>query len=319
MKPYTFGSLFAGIGGLDLGFERAGFRCLWQVEIDPFCQRVLAKHWPNVRRHTDVRTFTGDDYEKPDIIIGGFPCQDVSLAGNRAGLAGERSGLWFEFARIVRTLRPRFVVVENVPGLLAYDRKKGLAAPVAAVLAEFSELGFDAEWSVVSARSMGSTQLRKRVFIIAYACGERNGSGQLSTRSRAERQRAFDAERAGEITGMHADANGTRSPLGDGERGDAREAESTLERVRSVDGTFLGSGWWEAEPPLARMVYGVPGRLVRDPIRALGNCVIPQVAEHVAMKLRELIEVAGNQRAGGVVRERFPDCNHGFGNRRHVI
>ena len=117
----TFGSLFAGIGGFDLGFERAGFECKWQVEIDPYCQRVLAKHWPNVRRHDDVRTFppSNPDEWGIDVICGGFPCQDISFAGHGAGLAGERSGLWSELLRVTGVLRPSFVVVENVAALLS--------------------------------------------------------------------------------------------------------------------------------------------------------------------------------------------------------
>src|SRR5690348_12331563 len=107
-RPLTFGSLFAGIGGFDLGFERAGMKCEFQVEIDPFCQKVLAKHWPNVRRHDDVRTFppTAADEWRVDVICGGFPCQDISYAGRGAGLAGERSGLFFEVVRVVRALGP---------------------------------------------------------------------------------------------------------------------------------------------------------------------------------------------------------------------
>ncbi len=116
----TFGSLFAGIGGFDLGFERAGLECKWQVEIDPYCQRVLAKHWPEVRRHDDIRTFPpdGSDEWRVDVICGGFPCQDISDAGKRAGIDGERSGLWAEYARILGAIRPRFAVVENVAALL---------------------------------------------------------------------------------------------------------------------------------------------------------------------------------------------------------
>lgn len=111
------GSLFSGIGGLELGLERAGMRVVWQVEKDPFCQRVLAKHWPDVRRHDDVTTFPpGDGADWGcDLICGGFPCQDISPgnAGKQQGIAGKRSGLWREFARIVGLLRPRYVLVEN--------------------------------------------------------------------------------------------------------------------------------------------------------------------------------------------------------------
>ena len=114
-----FGSLFCGIGGFDLGLERAGMQCAWQVEIDPYAQKVLAKHWPDVRRHADVCTFPPEEGDwEVDVICGGFPCQDISYAGKGAGLAGARSGLWYEFARIIGQLRPRYVVVENVAALL---------------------------------------------------------------------------------------------------------------------------------------------------------------------------------------------------------
>jgi DNA (cytosine-5)-methyltransferase 1 len=158
--PLTFGSLFAGIGGFDLGFERAGMVCKWQVEIDPYCQRVLAKHWPNVRRHDDVRTWPQSDTERVDVICGGFPCQDISNAGKRAGIDGDRSGLWFDYARIVRHLRPRIVVVENVSALLirGIDR----------VLGDLAACGYDAEWECVPASILGAPHRRDRVFVVAY-------------------------------------------------------------------------------------------------------------------------------------------------------
>lgn len=158
----TFGSLFAGIGGIDLGLERSGMSCKWQVEIDDYANRVLAKHWPHVRRWSDVRTWPQPDTERVDLICGGFPCQDVSLAKHNAeGLAGQRSGLWFEFHRIIGLLRPRFVLVENVPGLLV----RGFDS----VLGGLAELGFDAEWSVVSACSVGAPHMRQRLFVLGYA------------------------------------------------------------------------------------------------------------------------------------------------------
>jgi DNA (cytosine-5)-methyltransferase 1 len=159
----TFGSLFAGIGGFDLGFERAGMRCAWQVEIDDYCRKVLAKHWPNVPRWDDVRTFTGEGFERPDVICGGFPCQDVSRGGLQFGITGSRSGLYVELLRIVRLVRPRFAVLENVPGLL----DGGLGR----VLGDLAESGFDAEWSMLSACSLGSPHTRERVFVVAYPNG----------------------------------------------------------------------------------------------------------------------------------------------------
>ena len=158
--PLTVGSLFAGIGGLDLGLERAGMECKWQVEINEYSQRVLAKHWPDVRRWDDVRTWPQPDTDRVDVICGGFPCQDISVAGRGAGLAGERSGLWREMLRIIRDIRPRYVVIENVAALLV----RGLDT----VLWDVAESGYDAEWSTVSACSMGAPHARDRLFIVAY-------------------------------------------------------------------------------------------------------------------------------------------------------
>src|ERR1700730_8657094 len=111
---YTMGSLFAGIGGFDLGFERAGFKTMWQVEIDPYCQKVLAKNFPHAERFGDIRECGSHNLKPVDVICGGFPCQDISNSGLRAGITGERSRLVTEAIRIVRQLRPRFFVMENV-------------------------------------------------------------------------------------------------------------------------------------------------------------------------------------------------------------
>jgi DNA (cytosine-5)-methyltransferase 1 len=163
----TFGSLFAGIGGFDLGFERAGMQCKWQVEIDPYCQRVLSQHWPNVRRWDDVRTFPPgpNDEWRVDVICGGFPCQDISNAGLRAGIDGERSGLWRDYMRIVRMVRPRYVVVENVAALL----ERGIGR----VLGDLAAGGYDAEWSILPACALGASHTRARLFIVAYANSNR--------------------------------------------------------------------------------------------------------------------------------------------------
>jgi DNA (cytosine-5)-methyltransferase 1 len=199
----TFGSLFAGIGGMDLGLERAGLRCAWQVEINPFCRRVLAKHWPSVRRHDDVQTFPPGDPEewKVDLICGGFPCQDLSLAGRGAGLDGERSGLWWEYSRVIRALRPRFVLVENVPGLLI----RGLDR----VLGTLASLGYDAEWGCISAAALGAPHIRERIFILAYPNSGRlqgsrlSPSGQVSdANTRPRRWRCVEPAVCGEPDGI---------------------------------------------------------------------------------------------------------------------
>lgn len=175
----TFGSLFAGIGGFDLGFERVGLRCVWQVEIDPYCRRVLAKHWPHVPRHDDVRTFDGKGFEKPDVICGGFPCQDITSSGKREGIHGKRSGLFFEILRLARLLRPRFIVLENVSDLLT----RGLGI----VLGELATLGMDAWWDCIPAAVFGVPQRRFRTFIVAYApsLGFSPGGEWFASRSRS--------------------------------------------------------------------------------------------------------------------------------------
>jgi DNA (cytosine-5)-methyltransferase 1 len=161
----TVGSLFAGIGGIDKGLENTGgFRTVWQVEIDPFARRVLEKHWPDVQRWDDVRTFPPEPTDEwlCDLICGGFPCQDLSLAGLGAGiLQGVRSGLWFEYSRIIRLLQPKFVLLENVSALLV--RGFGL------ILRDLFESGYDAEWQVVRASDFALPHRRERLFVVAYS------------------------------------------------------------------------------------------------------------------------------------------------------
>lgn len=158
----TFGSLFSGIGGFDLGLERAGMRCAWQVEADARCRSVLERHWPTVERYDDVRTVGAADLARVDLVCGGFPCQDLSVAGQRAGLAGERSGLWFEFRRIVEFVAPRWVLIENVPGLLSSDGGRDFATVVRGLV----QLGYGVCWRVLDAQFAGLAQRRDRVFVV---------------------------------------------------------------------------------------------------------------------------------------------------------
>ena len=160
-----FISFFAGIGGIDLGLERAGHECVGQVEIDTYCNKVLEKHWPSVTKWRDICGLTGKELPEADLWAGGFPCQDVSVAGKRAGITGERSGLFFEFMRLVCVVRPRYLLLENVPGLLS--------GGMDAVLGELAQSGYDAEWSVFPACAVAAPHMRKRVFIVAYTRGER--------------------------------------------------------------------------------------------------------------------------------------------------
>lgn len=161
-KPITFGSLFAGIGGMDLGLERAGMVCKWQVEIDDYATSVLEKNWPDVPKYRDICEFPPPEgVEQVDLICGGFPCQDISAAGKGAGLDGERSGLWSEYYRVLCELQPRYVVIENSPMLIV----RGLDS----VLRDLAKSGYDAEWQTIQASDFALPHRRKRIFIIAYA------------------------------------------------------------------------------------------------------------------------------------------------------
>jgi DNA (cytosine-5)-methyltransferase 1 len=190
--------LFSGIGGFSLGLERAGgFKTVAFCEISPKCRFLLNYHWPNVPCFEDVRTLKGSDVGEVEVICGGFPCQDVSLAGQRRGLAGQRSGLWREFARLVRELRPQVVIVENTPGLLS--------AGLGSVLGDLAALGYNAWWDCFRAANVGAPQLRDRLWLVAYAEGVEAGE-QIADNC----CRVFEAARANQAaqTGGRARALG---------------------------------------------------------------------------------------------------------------
>lgn len=161
-KKPTVGSLFAGIGGLDLGFERAGFTTRWQVEIDPICRAVLADRFPHAEQFADVRDCAGK-LCPVDVIVGGFPCQDVSTFGKRRGLSGSRTGLFFEAVKIIREIQPHRLVLENVPGLLTSCHGEDFQT----VVATLAECGYVGYWRVLDARYFGVPTKRRRVFLVA--------------------------------------------------------------------------------------------------------------------------------------------------------
>jgi DNA (cytosine-5)-methyltransferase 1 len=323
----TFGSLFAGIGGMDLGLERAGMVCRWQVEIDDYCRRVLAKHWADVPRYGDIREVTGGEVERVDLLCGGFPCQDISNAGKREGLDGARSGLWSEYVRLIRVLRPRYVLVENVSALLG----RGIDR----VLGDLAACGYDAEWDCIPAAAVGAPHLRDRVFVVAYP---QCGSGEAGA-ERSRRAARADAHRRGAraVVAYHQEHGwGARRP-GRLDPGGAREPERALSAVADADGLrqpqsamslgrerhrpFDGGqivadaecqrrregpqvfragqpfsppggeghgGWWESEPDVGRVAHGVPARV--DRLRGLGNAVVPQVAQWVGERILAAVE-----------------------------
>ena len=358
------GSLFAGIGGFDLGLERAGMRVDWQVELDPYCRAVLARHFPEAERFEDVREVGAESLAPVDLICGGFPCQDLSAAGRGAGIDGARSGLWAEFARIVCELRPRYVLVENVPALLTGKGKRWDRAPVGRVLGDLAEAGYDAEWACLSAREFGAPHLRKRVWLLAYPA--RDAEAGPAAESGAERQRARPggaAGRARELPDADRDrrAQGLCLAAGAGEpswppdalgrgavalwptpkaspsgpdfaRAERPEAAATTCRPRwrarscgrpptprtakagdqprrddpqrapslrregaahpargGEEGRprrrLPASQSWGAEPDVGRVADGVPARV--DRLAALGNALVPQIAEWIGRRIVE--------------------------------
>lgn len=170
------GSLFTGIGGFDVGFERAGHTVGFQCEIDPDARKVLTEHWPTVPCHEDVSLLTKESTggTAVDVLVGGFPCQDLSVAGQRAGLAGERSGLFHEFMRVADELAPRWVVIENVPGLLSSNNGRDMGT----VLGTLADLGYGWAYRVLDAQYFGVAQRRRRVFIVGCA-GDSAGAAQV--------------------------------------------------------------------------------------------------------------------------------------------
>ena len=252
----AIGSLFSGIGGLELGLEHAaGARVLWQVERDAWCRDVLAKHWPDAVRYDDVCTVRG--LPRVDILCGGFPCQDVSLAGKRAGFGGERSSLWREYRRIIADVRPRFVFVENVPGLLTADDGHAFAE----VLGDLASLGFDAEWDVFRASDVGAPHRRERVFLLAYladtAClGEREpadegvafaarGRARLEPRRGGESRLPDAHHDGGQGSDARSEGAGRHGAVGDGAAvpNTARQPRLGLpERARSQEPVARRSG-----------------------------------------------------------------------------
>ena len=265
----TVGSLFSGIGGLDLGLERAGMEIKWQVENDDYCNRVLEKHWPEVPRFGDIAELTGEELEPVDIVCGGFPCQDLSYAGKGEGLEGQRSGLWFEMLRLIRVLRPRYVFVENVPGIL----NRGIDT----VLGGLALCGYDCEWDCVSAASVGAWHRRDRIFVVAHPssnlwrtpgderpespdwCGSDvpNPNIDGAQRNQPENGQGGGSEQDGQgVPNPH----GSRFQVRQRTRGDYvfnREAKEALERYRKGN----DEGIWATEPDVGRMVDGLPSEL----------------------------------------------------------
>jgi DNA (cytosine-5)-methyltransferase 1 len=221
------GSLFSGIGGFDLGLERAGFESAWFCEADPYATRVLRKHWPELPVFPDVRELTAEWAEPIDVLCGGFPCQDLSVAGAGAGVEGARSGLWSEFARLIGEFRPRYVLVENVAALLARGAGR--------VLGDLAALGYDAEWDCIPASAIGAPHQRDRIWIVAYPNGgalwdepgrssRPDGTGATQPGDDGAEGSVADADRGGEPQQRGALAEGGGRPEHGGQAEDVEDA-----------------------------------------------------------------------------------------------
>jgi len=243
MNKIKIGSLFSGIGGFELGLERAipNSKTIWQCEKNTFCQKILKKHWPNTKIFDDIKEMHNETIDLVDIIIGGFPCQDISNAytNGKAGIAGgKKSSLWKDMWKIIDRTRPKICIIENVRVLLS--RKRGFNI----VLNDFFKMRYDVEWISLSARSIGAPHLRNRVFAIAYP-----------NMQRCQKQ------------SMYA------KPM---------ESNGMFECGSRKDGRVHKRNYWQRTPiesPLCRVDDGIPDRL--DRIRALGNAIVPQCSETI--------------------------------------
>ena len=299
--PLSVYGLFEGIGGIALGLERTGgFRHVGFCEIDPYCRKVLAKHWPDVPQHDDVRTLSLDE-GACQVLSAGFPCQPASLAGRRKGSEDDR-WLWPDTARLIGEARPEYVLVENVRGLCS----RGLPE----VLADLAGLGYDAEWQIVSAASVGAPHLRERVVLVGYAAdperlnlrlqpgrgGREDWEKQAVVGHDGEEGSLADAYCKGRLVGTgHVTEAGGRPESPDGGEPLADTGGPGWHPTRLHSSVFLetsGGGSlcaapraselgaaWATEPDVGRVAHGVPNRL--DRLRTLGNAVVPQVAEYV--------------------------------------
>ena len=283
---------FAGIGGFSYAAEKlvGGFETTQFIEINPYCQKILNKHWSHVPIHDDITTFTAKSGEF-DIITGGFPCQDISVAGLQKGITKEtRSGLFYELIRVIRMVRPKYVVLENVAAIL----NRGLDI----VLRELSEAGYDAEWAVISASSLGACHRRSRWWLVAYPNSVRWGGRSSERRSTQERQllqRKSEGRKMGsETERCSINTSNPNSEGLQGLRGEYELQESCKERTFtwSNSGITLNPNWkgYKSKPTLCRGDDGLSNRV--DRLKALGNSIVPAVAAIPLQRVKDFYATA---------------------------
>ena len=291
---------FAGIGGFSYAAEKlvGGFETTQFIEINPYCQKILNKHWSHVPIHDDITTFTAKSGEF-DIITGGFPCQDISVAGLQKGITKEtRSGLFYELIRVIRMVRPKYVVLENVAAIL----NRGLDI----VLRELSEAGYDAEWAVISASSLGACHRRSRWWLVAYP--NNNGSssseecgfnGETSDATQERQNQSCQSQRSSESRNSTTIQQTTELTYPDSEglqglRGEYELQESCKERTFTWrnSGITLNPNWkgYKSKPTLCRGDDGLSNRV--DRLKALGNSIVPAVAAIPLQRVKDLYATA---------------------------
>jgi DNA (cytosine-5)-methyltransferase 1 len=239
---------FSGIGGFSLGLERAGFKTIAFCEINPYAQKVLRKHWPEVPIYDDIEGLTAERLARDGItgiecITGGFPCQDISLLGKQEGIEGDRSGLWAQLCRLIGELQPRVAILENVTALLSGGNGNWFGR----VLGDLAEIGYDCQWECIPASSVGAWHSRERIWIIAYPrCKGLEGSSEAGDDQSEGPQPRY-------------------------------EFASRCSRVQGAE--------WETDTGVLRVANGIPNRIHR--ITGLGNAIVPQIAQLIGEEIIE--------------------------------
>jgi DNA (cytosine-5)-methyltransferase 1 len=299
--------LFSGIGGFSLGLERAGMETVAFCEIDEACNKVLEKHWPKVVNFRDVKKLTGKYLNGViDVICGGFPCQDISVAGLKKGIKGERSGLWKEFLRLIEEIKPRYAIIENVANL----RSQGLAT----VLKDLWKIGYDSEWHIISARAVGAPHLRERIWIIAYP-----NSSTIREQSRRSSRKDREEETVSREHGETGETTNTNSERLQGLRSTERVQTELTSHNSSHDepsnanhfrlwkpfasaeekqkwwakAASSVSHWKEAQSIVCGVDDGISRGLDKhrkNRIKQLGNSVVPQISELIGRAIMEYEE-----------------------------
>jgi len=292
--------LFSGIGGFSYAAEKivGGYKTTQFVEIDPYCQSVLRKNFPNTPIHDDIKTFSAKQGQF-DVFTIGFPCQDLSVAGRQRGINDEtRSGLFYESIRLLRTVRPRFALFENVRNLLSHGKGETFQE----VLFQIAKAGYDAEWSVISAKDLGACHLRERIWILAYTNnygssstkrlrvnGETNSSTQKGQNKISESERSSESSdsRIIQQTADSSNSNSTRT------ESNSEEVETPIWKhafLNSKERRTLSPDWsrYVSEPSLCRGDDGLRGRVAR--IKAMGNSIVPHCAAVPLQRIKDLIK-----------------------------